>query len=34
MNGYQKKSQKAPKNEIEKAQKIMVEYFEEKINKK
>ena len=34
MNGYQKKSPKAPKSEIEKAKAIMVEYFEGKANKK
>ena len=34
MNGYQKKSQKAPKTEIEKAKAIMTEYFEEKLTKK
>ena len=33
MNGYQKKSQKTPKNEIEKAKAIMAEYFVEKLNK-
>lgn len=30
MNGFQKKSPKTPKNEIEKAKSIMTEYFEEK----
>lgn len=30
-NGFQKKSQKTPSNEIEKANKIMKEYFDEKI---
>ena len=30
-NGFQKKSQKTPKSEIEKAQKLKVEYFEEKL---
>ena len=34
MNGYQKKSPKAPKNEIERAKAIMTEYFEDKSNKK
>lgn len=34
MNGYQKKSPKAPKKEIEKAKAIMTEYFEEKSAKK
>lgn len=29
-NGFQKKTQKTPKNEIEKAIKIMNDYFEEK----
>lgn len=29
-NGFQKKSQKTPKGEIEKAQRIMNEYFNEK----
>lgn len=30
MNGFQKKTQKTPKNEIEKASKIMIEYYEQK----
>lgn len=30
MNGFQKKTQKTPKNEIEKALNIMVEYYEQK----
>ncbi|MGC4130023.1 MAG: type II toxin-antitoxin system RelE/ParE family toxin [Bergeyella sp.] len=30
MNGFQKKTQKTPKNEIEKALKIMTEYYEQK----
>ncbi|MFA7444978.1 MAG: type II toxin-antitoxin system RelE/ParE family toxin [Flavobacteriaceae bacterium] len=30
MNGFQKKTQKTPKNEIEKALKIMAEYYEQK----
>lgn len=30
MNGFQKKTQKTPKQEIEKALKIMEEYYEEK----
>jgi phage-related protein len=30
LNGFQKKTQKTPKNEIEKAIKIMVEYYNEK----
>ena len=34
MNGYQKKSPRAPKTEIEKAKVIKAEYFQEKINKK
>lgn len=29
-NGFQKKTQKTPKNEIEKALRIMAEYFEQK----
>lgn len=33
MNGYQKKTQKAPKNEIEAAKKIKKEYSDEKSNK-
>lgn len=33
MNGFQKKTQKTPKNQIEKALKIMAEYYEQK-NKK
>lgn len=32
MNGFQKKSQKTPKNEIERALKIMDEYYEQKSN--
>lgn len=31
-NGFQKKSQKTPKNELEKAIQIMAEYFEDKKN--
>ena len=30
INGFQKKTQKTPKNEVEKASKIMVEYYEQK----
>ena len=30
MNGFQKKTQKTPKNEIEKALKIMAEYYDQK----
>lgn len=30
LNGFQKKTQKTPKNEIEKALKLMVEYYEQK----
>jgi phage-related protein len=30
MNGFQKKSPKTPKSEIEKAKSIMEEYFKEK----
>ncbi len=30
MNGFQKKTQKTPKNEIEKALKIMAEYYKQK----
>lgn len=33
MNGFQKKTQKTPKNEIEKALKIMAEYYEQKSKK-
>lgn len=33
-NGYQKKTQKAPKKEIEIAMRLMKEYFELKINKR
>lgn len=33
INGFQKKTQKTPKNEIEKAKKLMNEYFNEKIKK-
>ncbi len=29
-NGFQKKTQKTPKNEIEKAERLMKEYFENK----
>jgi len=29
-NGFQKKTQKTPKNEIEKALKIRAEYYEQK----
>lgn len=34
LNGFQKKSQKTPQKEIEKASKLMDAYFEEKENKK
>lgn len=30
LNGFQKKTQKTPKTEIEKAEKLMIEYFNEK----
>lgn len=30
MNGFQKKTQKTPKNEVEKALKIMTEYYNQK----
>jgi phage-related protein len=30
-NGFQKKTQKNPKNEIEKAQKLITEYFLDKV---
>jgi len=30
LNGFQKKTQKTPKNEIEKAKKLMNEYYQEK----
>jgi len=33
-NGFQKKTQKTPKPEIEKALKIMEEYFNEKTKRK
>jgi phage-related protein len=33
INGFQKKSQKTPKNEIEKAERIRKEYFHEKERK-
>lgn len=33
MNGFQKKTKKTPKNEIEKALKIMAEYYEQKSKK-
>ncbi len=32
LNGFQKKSQKTPKNEIELAEKLKKEYFNEKAN--
>lgn len=32
-NGFQKKTQKTPKNEIESAEKIKMEYFNEKDKK-
>lgn len=32
LNGFQKKSQKTPKNEIELAEKLKKEYFNEKEN--
>ena len=32
LNGFQKKTQKTPKSEIEKASKLMKEYFNEKNN--
>jgi len=33
LNGFQKKTQKTPKNEIEKGLRLMAEYYEQK-NKK
>lgn len=33
INGFQKKSQKTPKKEIEKAEKLKKQYFDEKDNK-
>jgi phage-related protein len=33
VNGFQKKSQKTPKKEIEKAEKLKKQYFDEKENK-
>jgi phage-related protein len=33
INGFQKKSQKTPKNEIEKAEKLKKQYFDEKDSK-
>ncbi len=33
LNGFQKKSQKTPKKEIEKAERIMIEYYQDKSNK-
>jgi phage-related protein len=33
-NGFQKKSQKTPKTEIEKAMKIKTEYFESKVERR
>ena len=32
INGFQKKTQKTPKSEIEKAKSIMAEYYEQKRN--
>ncbi len=34
LNGFQKKDQKTPKREIEKAQRLMVKYFNQKTNGK
>ena len=33
LNGFQKKSQKTPKNEIELAEKLKKQYFDEKVEK-
>ncbi len=33
LNGFQKKTQKTPKNEIELAERLKNEYFDEKANK-
>jgi phage-related protein len=33
LNGFQKKTQKTPKSEIEKANKLMKEYYNEKTHK-
>ena len=33
VNGFQKKSRKTPKNEIEKAEKLKKQYFDEKTRK-
>lgn len=33
LNGFQKKTQKTPKNEIEKALKLMSDYYNEKLKK-
>ena len=33
LNGFQKKSQKTPSSEIERAKKLMAEYFDTKNNK-
>jgi len=30
LNGFQKRTQKTPRNEIEKAQKLMIKYYQEK----
>jgi len=32
LNGFQKKTQKTPKNEIEKALRLMNQYYQEKLN--
>lgn len=34
LNGFQKKSQKTPKTEIEKAQRLMTEYYKDKKKKR
>ncbi|MBN7811581.1 type II toxin-antitoxin system RelE/ParE family toxin [Algoriphagus sp. H41] len=33
LNGFQKKSQKTPKNELDKAKRIRKEYYEDKLSK-
>ena len=33
LNGFQKKTQKTPKKEIEKAERLMSEYYQDKANK-
>jgi phage-related protein len=34
LNGFQKKTQKTPKSEIEKAEKLMIDYYKDKNSKR